>query len=282
MVLNDVASRVRRGAVAVGLTAGAFLLSGMSPVDGSRSAIAPEIAIHQVSYQISEISAQSRVISGWVQPSADAADRPEIQTPRFGDVRARREIKPQQAVTEALRALSALDEGADYRVRAAQRIRVAMDFSDPPLIDRPTLDQLPKATGGPEWQCLSEALYFEARGESPAGQIAVAEVILNRVDSRKYPDTVCGVISQGEKRRNACQFSFRCDGQPEKISEVAAYDRVAKIARMMIDGRDRALTGGATHYHTTSVRPGWSRRLTRTAKIGTHIFYRYPQQTASR
>ena len=111
--------------------------------------------------------------------------------------------------------------------------------------------------------------------------IAVAEVILNRVDSRKYPNTVCGVISQGQSRRNACQFSFRCDGRPEEFHEKSAYEQVGRVARMMLNGRERSLTEGATHYHTRYVRPGWSRRLTKTAEIGTHLFYRYPTQSAS-
>ena len=75
----------------------------------------------------------------------------------------------------------------------------------------------PFRKGGAEWACLTEALYFEARGETLKGQLAVAEVILNRVDNRKYPDSICGVITQGASKRHKCQFSFKCDGRPEKI-----------------------------------------------------------------
>ena len=143
-------------------------------------------------------------------------------------------------------------------------------------IDRRTLDAMPAATGGPDWECLAKALYFEARGETTAGQIAVAEVILNRVDHSRYPNTVCGVISQGSHRMNACQFSFMCDGSPEVMSERAAYARMGKIARLMLDGRPRMLTGGATHYHATWVSPPWARRLERTVWIDDHLFYRFP------
>jgi spore germination cell wall hydrolase CwlJ-like protein len=138
------------------------------------------------------------------------------------------------------------------------------------------LAQQPTATGGDQFACLAKALYFEARGESVKGQFAVAEVILNRVDSRKYPNSICGVVNQGAERRNSCQFSYACDGRADRINEQAAYSRVAKVARLMIDGAPRTLTKGATHFHTTNVRPGWARRFPNTAKIGVHLFYRQP------
>ncbi|MDO9527130.1 MAG: cell wall hydrolase [Gemmobacter sp.] len=136
------------------------------------------------------------------------------------------------------------------------------------------LSQLPPAAGGPEWRCLAEALYFEARGESLRGQFAVAEVILNRVDNPRYPATVCGVVTEGN--RNGCQFSFTCDGLPEVIREHAAFARSGKIARLMLDGLPRPLTQGATHFHTHKVRPRWATIFAHTAKIGTHLFYRQP------
>lgn len=142
--------------------------------------------------------------------------------------------------------------------------------------DRGFIASLPAATGGEQWSCLAKALYFEARGESVKGQFAVAEVILNRVDSKRYPNSICGVVNQGSGRRNACQFSYTCDGRADRISEKAAYANVAKIARLMMDGAPRALTGGATHFHTTNIRPRWARRFPNTAKIGSHLFYRQP------
>ena len=133
-----------------------------------------------------------------------------------------------------------------------------------------------------EWACLAEALYFEARGESLLGQVAVAEVILNRVDSRKYPNSVCGVIRQGENRGRGCQFSYRCDGHSDAIREKKAYKQVGKVAWVMLQGKPRIITGNATHYHTTAVRPSWSRKLLRTAKVGVHIFYRYKTRVSKR
>ncbi|MEM8776662.1 MAG: cell wall hydrolase [Pseudomonadota bacterium] len=135
--------------------------------------------------------------------------------------------------------------------------------------------------GGEQWHCLAEALYFEARGESVKGQFAVAEVILNRVDSSAFPDTVCGVISQGTGRKYGCQFTYRCDGLKETIAEQDAYERVGRVAHLMVNGGSRKLTDGATHYHTKAVAPRWSRVYPRTATIGFHHFYRMPTRVSS-
>ena len=139
---------------------------------------------------------------------------------------------------------------------------------------RKWVSQQPVATGGPQWLCLTEALYFEARGESIKGQSAVAEVILNRVASRKFPNTICGVVNQGTGKRHQCQFSYTCDGNPEVVNEQAAYRNVGKIARAFMDGAPRNLTMGATFYHNHTVRPSWSRVFTRTASVDGHYFYR--------
>ena len=147
--------------------------------------------------------------------------------------------------------------------------------------DRDFLAALPVAEGGDQWECLSEALYFEARGESVEGMFAVAEVILNRVDRASYPDTVCGVVNQGTGRLHQCQFSYTCDGLAETIHEPAAWRRVGKVARLMLDGAPRELTDGATHYHTRAVNPYWAPRFDRTAAIDSHLFYREPLRTAS-
>ncbi|NSX54703.1 cell wall hydrolase [Sulfitobacter sp. 1151] len=141
----------------------------------------------------------------------------------------------------------------------------------------------PVVKGDKEWRCLAEALYFEARGESVKGQFAVAEVILNRVSNRKYPASVCGVINQGTGRKHACQFSYTCDGKNEVIGEPRAFERVGKIAMMMLNGTaPKNLTQGATHYHTKAVRPHWSNVYPRTTTIGFHHFYRQSYQTAQR
>jgi hypothetical protein len=121
--------------------------------------------------------------------------------------------------------------------------------------DRGFLAGLPAASGGEDWQCLTEALYFEARGEDTRGIFAVAEVILNRVDSGRFPDSVCAVVNQGTGEKYQCQFTYTCDGLAETIREPRAWRRVGKVARLMLDGAPRMLTNGATHYHTLAVDP---------------------------
>ncbi|MDJ0637660.1 MAG: cell wall hydrolase [Paracoccaceae bacterium] len=173
------------------------------------------------------------------------------------------------------RTVSAIDE------RGLKRLFRTPDAAKAGLYDRARLDALPRAKGGKEWSCLTEALYFEARGETVRGMFAVAEVILNRVEDPRYPGSVCGVINQGTGKRFRCQFTYTCDGRPETVSDARAYERVGKVAKIMINGAGRPLTKGATHYHTKSVKPKWSRVFPRTATIGYHHFYRQPSRLAS-
>lgn len=128
--------------------------------------------------------------------------------------------------------------------------------------------------GGAEWQCLAEALYFEARGEGRQGQAAVAEVILNRVASGAFPGSVCGVINQPS------QFSYTIGGR-KTIRNKGVYLRVRQVAEAALSGGTGNLTGGATYFHTPAVRPAWSHRFERTVRIGRHIFYRTGQRLAS-
>ncbi|WVX47789.1 hypothetical protein ROLI_008600 [Roseobacter fucihabitans] len=143
------------------------------------------------------------------------------------------------------------------------------------------VDRQPLPQGGDEWRCLAEALYFEARGETVKGQFAVAEVILNRVESERFPSSACGVIHQGTGKKYQCQFTYTCDGHKEVIAEPRAFERVSKVARAALDGAAPELTEGATHYHTTAVKPRWSKVYTKTAAIGVHVFYRHTWRTAS-
>lgn len=120
-------------------------------------------------------------------------------------------------------------------------------------------------------QCLSEALYFEARGEGSQGQRAVAEVILNRVDHPRFPKSVCGVVNQSG------QFTYK----KSRIREQGAYARAQQIAKAALTGAPRNLTDGATYFHTGGVKPKWSRTFERTTRIGSHIFYRSGRRMAS-
>lgn len=132
-----------------------------------------------------------------------------------------------------------------------------------------------------QFQCLQEAIYHEARGETIPGQFAVAEVILNRVDIPNYPDSVCGVVHQNAHLDNACQFSYACNGRSRAMPEGQARTLAARIAQVMLSGAPRELTDGATHFHNRTVRPVWSRRFAQTAEIGTHLFYREPVRLSS-
>jgi spore germination cell wall hydrolase CwlJ-like protein len=127
-----------------------------------------------------------------------------------------------------------------------------------------------------EQRCLAEAIYYEARGESRQGQMAVAEVVANRVRSSLYPDTFCEVVYQGSWRDTGCQFSFTCDGSLNRRPVGAAWREANVIAQQVLNGLPSAMTHRATHYHTTAIDPYWSASLVETTRIGAHVFYRNP------
>lgn len=156
-----------------------------------------------------------------------------------------------------------------------------MDVNEVVSVSSATIGGIAEGVDERALRCLAEAVYFESRGEDMRGQFAVAEVILNRVDSRVYPDDVCAVVTQGAERRNACQFSYACDGKADRVVNRAAFVRAAKIAKVMLSGRPRVITEGATHFHTTAVNPSWARKLTETTRIGAHIFYRFPTRVTA-
>jgi spore germination cell wall hydrolase CwlJ-like protein len=132
------------------------------------------------------------------------------------------------------------------------------------------------ATNERELWCLATAIYFEARGEPYRGQVAVAQVVQNRVEDHRYPDSICGVVFQNQNRRNACQFSFACDGIPETINDQRSWAQAEDIAKRFMAG-ELYLTevGTATHYHATYVRPAWAPRMTKLTQIGLHVFYKF-------
>jgi spore germination cell wall hydrolase CwlJ-like protein len=124
-------------------------------------------------------------------------------------------------------------------------------------------------------KCLAEAVYFEARGEAVRGQIAVAQVVMNRVFSGYYPTTVCGVVYQNANRRLACQFTFACDGIRDVVTEPDMWDRARRIAKATLDGRLwLPEVGKSTHYHAYWVHPSWVREMKKMYRTGVHTFYR--------
>lgn len=133
-----------------------------------------------------------------------------------------------------------------------------------------------------ESNCLAEAIYYEARSESADGQMAVAEVIVNRTRSSVYPSTYCGVVYQGSERTTGCQFTFTCDGSLNHRPRGDAWVRSQALAAEVMMGFMRPITHRATHYHTVAVDPVWSSNLVETTRIGAHIFYRFPTRAEKR
>lgn len=126
-----------------------------------------------------------------------------------------------------------------------------------------------------EQKCLAEAIYFEARGESEEGQIAVAQVVLNRVKNPSYPNSVCGVVYQNQHKRNRCQFSFACDGIKDRIASPKAWDLAKRLAREVSDGEKYLkMVDASTHYHATYVNPRWAKSMAKRGQVGLHIFYK--------
>ncbi|MDY6924036.1 MAG: cell wall hydrolase [Pseudomonadota bacterium] len=130
-------------------------------------------------------------------------------------------------------------------------------------------------------ECLTQAAYYEARGEGRDGMKAVAQVVLNRVRHRAFPNSVCGVVFQGAGRRTGCQFSFTCDGSMRGRVNRAAWNRARDIASSALSGRVYASVGNATHFHTTGVSPRWRHSLVRVSQVGDHLFYRFGGRSGS-
>ncbi|MGC4251135.1 MAG: cell wall hydrolase [Sphingobium sp.] len=123
--------------------------------------------------------------------------------------------------------------------------------------------------------CLTSAVYYEAGNEPEDGQRAVAQVVLNRVRSPLWPNSVCGVVYEGSERADyRCQFTFSCDGSMARAPDLQAWARARRIAEQALAGLVYRPAGLATHYHTLAVRPPWSSSLQPVAVIGAHIFYR--------
>ena len=130
---------------------------------------------------------------------------------------------------------------------------------------------------GEEQVCLAEAMYFEARDQGTIGMIAVGVVIQNRVDHPKYPDTICGRYWNGNPIRDKCQFSYWCDGRPERPAEKEVWKEAQDVAELLLSTQiDMVGLERATHYHATWVTPKWSKFLEPCTRIGQHIFYSEP------
>jgi hypothetical protein len=156
--------------------------------------------------------------------------------------------------------LSAVQAGAAIASEAAQPFEASRD----------------PATRERALECLTQAVYYEARSESDDGQRAVAQVVLNRVRHRAYPNSVCGVVYQGSERVTGCQFSFTCDGSMYGAIEPYAWERARRIAAAALGGAVYRPVGLALNYHTTAIEPYWAPSLVPQTVVGAHIFYRRP------
>ncbi|MBL0949001.1 MAG: cell wall hydrolase [Brevundimonas sp.] len=130
-------------------------------------------------------------------------------------------------------------------------------------------------------ECLTQAVYYEARGEGRDGQRAVAQVVLNRARHPAFPKTVCAVVFQGAGRSTGCQFSFTCDGSMRRGINRGAWNRARQVASEALSGSVYAPVGNATHFHTTRVSPGWRTSLIRVGQVGDHVFYRFGGRSGS-
>lgn len=122
---------------------------------------------------------------------------------------------------------------------------------------------------------LTQAVYYEARGEGVDGMRAVAQVILNRVRHPAYPKSICGVVYQGAYQRTSCQFSFVCNGAMGAPVESWAWRRAKSVAEAALGGYVMSAVGTSTSFHTTGVKPGWGGTMDKVAQIGSHIFYQF-------
>jgi len=136
--------------------------------------------------------------------------------------------------------------------------------------------------------CLALNTYHEAKNQSLVGQIATAQVVMNRVEDDRFPSTVCEVVKEGPTRpswedpkkeypiRHRCQFSWYCDGKPDTPKNEKAWRKAQDVAFLVLYNKIQLdVTEGATHYHATYVRPAWAKTKKRTTRIEKHIFYRW-------
>ncbi len=176
---------------------------------------------------------------------------------------------------------------AQVHIDTYQQMEASPAEADTPLLPRQPFQNVSEE----DHVCLAQAIYFEARGESVDGQQAVGDVVLNRVLSESYPDSVCGVVWQGAPRYGGrpdrlfrCQFSFACDGLSETPYNKPAWDQAMEIAReMLYTGMRGSLHDNVLYYHAEYVSPDWARAMSQVAQIGKHVFYtkeqRRPEKT---
>ncbi|MGA7675526.1 MAG: cell wall hydrolase [Rhizomicrobium sp.] len=158
---------------------------------------------------------------------------------------------------------------------ASESIPAATQPADKSLVEELVVNKLMA-----EHRCLSEVLYYEARGEGLKGQKAVAEVVFHRMRTGNYGHSICAVVYEGADKPG-CQFSFTCNGELKERKASQAWVRAQVLAARILTGEEdlNDVTGGATSFHATSVQPDWANDLQRTVQIGNHIFYKNPSHS---
>lgn len=232
------------------------------------TAIRTSLAALRTSAEDPQVLGQSRIETAEVVPppptAASEPDEPRISIAAIGT--------PARA---ALDAINGIAPQSDVPVPVEASEQLAYARASAPITTEYATGEVMRVAEKQLW-CLATAIYFEARGESYRGQVGVAQVVLNRVKDSRYPDTICAVVFQNQSRRNACQFSFACDGIPEVINDRKSWAQAEEIAEKVTEGQ-LYLTevGDATHYHATYVRPAWAPRMNKVTQIGLHVFYKF-------
>jgi spore germination cell wall hydrolase CwlJ-like protein len=211
-------------------------------------------------------------------PAAIAAAAPPQRKPAPALAKVDEPVKPvvtAYAATDNLDAAKAPFDALMAKPKVRPDTAVLLPNVDPnhAWVNNP----LPASVRSPsEVKCLATAIYFEARGESEKGQLAVAQVVLNRLKNPAYPKTICGVVYQNQWIRNGCQFSFACDGTSHRVTEPGPWKEAQDLATKVVSDENATFiadVGSATHYHAVYVRPYWARTMKKADKIGNHIFY---------
>lgn len=171
---------------------------------------------------------------------------------------------------------------AEVPIPPPRPIMLESPFNGIPKPDANGLIELYGNDEFPQHYCLALNIYFEARGSNLADKAGVANVVMNRTQDRRFPDTICDVVTQGNTdsngnpKRNQCQFSWYCDGESDVPTDTDRWIEAQMLAYLMIEeGKFRGLTEGATHYHASYVKPYWAKEFQLVGRIGEHIFYRW-------
>ena len=168
------------------------------------------------------------------------------------------------------------DDTPQYLVESEFKIKTPPLPKPRPI--KPVIFSSPMKYTQSQFICLAKNIYFEARGEEIAGQYAVGLVTLNRVRSKRFPNTICGVVYQARywnnhPVRNRCHFSWYCDGKSDRPREKKHWNLAQEIAETLLLFNIEDVTKGATHYHAKEVLPHWAKQLKIKTIIGNHIFY---------